>query len=123
MTSSDLCYLGAVEAIAAFKARKLSPVELMDAHLKQIEKYNPQVNAFIRILAEQAIVSAKAAEKHLTTCGPVLPPLHGIPVSIKDSFNIAGLPTTCGSRFYADSRAAHDATANERLAAKATDKR
>lgn len=97
------------------RARKLSPVELMDAHLKQIEKQNPRVNAFIRILAEQASVSAHAAEKHLSTCGPTLPPLHGIPVSIKDSFNVAGLPTTCGSRFYADSHAAHDATAVARL--------
>ena len=97
------------------RARKLSPVELMNAHLKQIEKHNPQVNAFIRILAEQASVSAKAAEKHLSTCGPVLPPLHGVPVTIKDSFNIAGLPTTCGSSFFADSRATHDATAVARL--------
>jgi amidase len=93
------------------RARKLSPVELMDAHLKQIEKQNPRVNAFVRIVAEQARVSAQAAEKSMSSGGPVLPPLHGIPVSIKDSFNVAGLPTTCGSRFFADSHATHDATA------------
>jgi amidase len=93
------------------RARKLSPVELMDAHLKQIEKQNPRVNAFIRIVAEQARVTAQAAEKSMSSGGPVLPPLHGIPVSIKDSFNVAGLPTTCGSRFFADSHATHDATA------------
>ncbi len=97
------------------RARKLSPVELMDAHLKQIEKHNPAVNAFIRVLAEPAREAAKAAEQFLSSNGPVLPPLHGIPVSIKDSFNMAGLPTTCGSRFYADSRPAHDATAVARL--------
>jgi Asp-tRNA(Asn)/Glu-tRNA(Gln) amidotransferase A subunit family amidase len=97
------------------RARKLSPVELMDAHLKQIEKHNPAVNAFIRVLEEPAREAAKAAERFLANNGPVLPPLHGIPVSIKDSFNMAGLPTTCGSRFYADSRTAHDATAVARL--------
>src|SRR5271170_3481286 len=97
------------------RARKLSPVELMDAHLKQIGKHNPQVNAFIRILAEQASVSAKAAEGHLSTCGPVLPPLHGIPVTIKDSFDVAGVPTTCGSTFLRDKNATQDATAVARL--------
>src|ERR1039458_10515586 len=90
------------------RARKLSPVELMDAHLKQIEKQNPAVNAFIRILEEPAREAAKAAEQSLSTVGPVLPVLHGIPVSIKDSFNMAGLPTTCGSRFHADSPPAHE---------------
>jgi Asp-tRNA(Asn)/Glu-tRNA(Gln) amidotransferase A subunit family amidase len=97
------------------RARKLSPVELMDAHLKQIEKQNPAVNAFIRVMEEPAREAANRAEQLLATNGPVLAPLHGIPVSIKDSFNMVGLPTTCGSRFYADSRPAHDATAVARL--------
>jgi amidase len=97
------------------RARKLSPGELMDAHLKQIEKHNPAVNAFVRVLAEPAREAAQNAEKSLATNGPVPPPLHGIPVSIKDSFNMAGLPTTCGSRFLADSRPAHDAAAVARL--------
>ncbi|HLK21338.1 MAG TPA: amidase [Bryobacteraceae bacterium] len=97
------------------RARKLSPVELMDAHLKQIEKHNPQINAFIRILEEPARAAAQAAERALSSAGPILPPLHGIPVSIKDSFNIAGVPTTSGSRFFADSKPARDATGVTRL--------
>jgi Asp-tRNA(Asn)/Glu-tRNA(Gln) amidotransferase A subunit family amidase len=97
------------------RARKLSPVELMDAHLKQIEKHNPSVNAFIRIFEEPARAAAQAAERALSSAGPELPALHGIPVSIKDSFNIAGVPTTCGSRFFAGSRRAHDATGVARL--------
>src|SRR5258708_2254157 len=97
------------------RARKLSPVELMNAHLKQIEALNPKVNAFIRILADQASAAAQEAEKLMGSGGPVLPALHGIPVSIKDSFNMAGLPTTSGSRFFADSIAAQDATAVTRL--------
>ena len=97
------------------RTRKLSPVELMDAHLKQIEKHNPSVNAFIRVFEEPARAAAQAAEHALSSAGPVLPALHGIPVSIKDSFNIAGVPTTCGSRFFADSKPAHDATGVARL--------
>lgn len=97
------------------RARKLSPVELMEAHLKQIEAVNPRVNAFVRILGDDARAQAKAAQEALMTAGPVVPPLHGIPVSIKDSFNIAGLPTTCGSRFFADSKPARDATSVARL--------
>ena len=95
----------------AIRARKLSPVELVDAHLNQIETRNGSVNAFIRILGEQARAQACEAEKQMRAGGPVLPPLHGIPVSIKDSFNVAGLPTTCGSRFFANQRPAQDATA------------
>src|SRR5579863_7482796 len=104
-----------IQMTELIRARKLSPVELMDAHLVQIAKQNPRVNAFIRVLEEPARAAAKAAEQALSSAGPVLPALHGIPVSIKDSFNLAGLPTTCGSRFFADSRAAHDATAVARL--------
>jgi amidase len=106
-----------IQMTELIRARKLSPVELMDAHLRQIEKQNPRVNAFIRVLEEPARAAAKAAEQALSSAGPVLPTLHGIPVSIKDSFNLAGLPTTCGSRFFADSRPAHDATAVARLKA------
>ena len=94
------------------RARKLSPVELVDAHLKHIELENPRLNAFVRILGDEARDAAKKAE---AAKGEALPPLHGIPVTIKDSFDMAGLPTTCGSRFFADSLAAEDATAVARL--------
>lgn len=97
------------------RARKLSPVELIDAHLQQIERQNPRVNAFIRLLGDEARDQAKRAEELLSNGGPSLPPLHGIPVTIKDSFNMTGLPTTSGSRFFADSRPARDATAVARL--------
>ena len=96
------------------RTRKLSPVDLVDAHLKQIEEQNPRLNAFVRILGDEARASAKTAEQSMTK-GDGLPPLHGIPVTIKDSFDMAGWPTTCGSKFFANSRPAHDATAVVRL--------
>ena len=102
------------QMVDAIRARKLSPVELVDAHLAQIEKRNPAINAFVRILADDARKKAKDAERALKANAD-LPPLHGIPVTIKDSFDMAGLPTTVGSRFYANTRAAHDATAVARL--------
>jgi amidase len=99
-----------LEMTKLIRSRKLSPLELVDAHLKQIEQQNPRINAFIRILGDEARETAR----NLKWTDP-LPPLFGIPVTIKDSFEMAGLPTTRGSRFFADSRAARDATAAARL--------
>jgi len=99
-----------LEMAELIRSRKLSPLELVDAHLKQIEQQNPRINAFIHILGDEARETAR----NLKWTEP-LPPLFGIPVTIKDSFEMAGLPTTRGSRFFADSRAAHDATAVARL--------
>ena len=95
------------------RARRLSPVELVEAHLRQIEKHNPNVNAFVRVLGEEALDAAKRAEAVREPRGP----LHGVPVTIKDSFDMDGLPTTCGSRFFAQLRASRDATCVTRFKA------
>ena len=97
---------------AQIRAHRLSPVELVGAHLRQIETHNPKVNAFIRVLGGEAMDAAKRAESSDGTR-----PLHGIPVTIKDSFDMEGLPTTCGSSFFAQHRAARDATSVARLRA------
>lgn len=99
------------QMVEQIRSRKLSPVELVDAHLKQIEKHNPGVNAFVRVLGDEARAAAKAAENDRQSNAP----LRGIPVTIKDSFDMAGLPTTRGSRFFADQLAASDATCVARL--------
>src|ERR1039457_648554 len=97
---------------AQIRAHRLSPVELVGAHLRQIETHNPKVNAFIRVLGGEAMEAAKRAESSDGTR-----PLHGIPVTIKDSFDMEGLPTTCGSSFFVQHRAARDATSVARLRA------
>lgn len=97
------------QMIAKIRARQLSPVELVEAHLRQIETHNPKVNAFIAVLGEEALAAAKRADG----AGP----LHGIPVTIKDSFDMVGLPTTRGSRLFMQHRAARDATSVARLRA------
>ncbi len=94
------------------RARKLSPVELVAAHIRQIEKHNPQVNAFVSIFAEQALAAAKQAESKLPEG-----PLHGIPITIKDSFDLADEPTLCGSQYRLGHRAARDSTAAARFRA------
>ncbi|MDP8980674.1 MAG: amidase [Acidobacteriota bacterium] len=102
------------EMAARIRSRSLSPVELVDAHLQQIERCNPKLNAFVRVLAGEARAQAKIAEEKQMR-GEFDGALHGVPVTIKDSYDMAGLPTTCGSRFFADRIAAGDATAVARL--------
>jgi amidase len=105
-----------VEMAAKVRTRELSPVDLVEAHLAQIEKHNPALNAFVLLLAAEAREQAREAERRLTS-GEPLGPLHGVPVTIKDSFDMAGLPTTCGSLFHRNRRAAQDSTAVRRLRA------
>ena len=96
------------------RERQISPVELVDAHLRQIELHNPHINAFVRVLAEEARQEARRAERAVMR-GDALGLLHGVPVTVKDSFDMAGLPTYCGSRFRLDHRADRDSTAARRF--------
>jgi amidase len=98
------------------RERQISPVELVDAHVRQIARHNPRVNAFVVLLEEQARAAAKRAETAVMR-GDALGLLHGVPVTVKDSFDMAGLPTLCGSKFRVGHRAAEDATSVARLRA------
>ena len=96
--------------------REISPVELVDAHLRQIAARNPALHAFTMIFAEQAMAEARAAEAALARGQPA-GLLGGIPLTVKDSFDVAGFPTHSGSRLRAGHRAAEDAAAVARLRA------
>lgn len=96
--------------------RAISPVELVESHLAQIAAQNPRLNAFVAVMADEARAAARRAESDVMR-GRSLGLLHGVPVTVKDSFDIAGLPTLCGSRFRKGHRAAQDATAVARLRA------
>ena len=98
------------------RTRQISPVELTEAHLKQIEAWQPKINAFVRVLREEARATAKVAESAVMR-GEELGLLHGVPVTVKDSFDMAGLPTWCGSRFRLDHVARKDAAAVARMRA------
>ncbi len=111
---SDLHWLSAAEASRAFAARKLSPVELLDALLQRIEALDPKLHAFIRLDADAARDAARAAEREIAA-GRVRGPLHGVPIGVKDIIDVAGLPTTCHSKILLDNVAQHDAAVIARL--------
>ena len=90
-----------VEASAALRARKLSPVELTRACLDRIERLNPRLNAFITVTAESALQEARAAEQEIARSN-YRGPLHGIPIALKDIVDTAGVRTTAASAVFAD---------------------
>src|SRR5579862_997264 len=98
------------------RERQISPVELVEAHLRHIAAVNPRINAFVTVLEEQARAAAREAETAVIR-GTALGLLHGVPLTIKDSFDVAGVPTLCGSRLRAGHQAAEDASAVARLRA------
>ncbi|TDD74120.1 amidase [Actinomadura rubrisoli] len=89
---------------AAIRARALSPVELADHYLDRVERLDPQVGAYVTVTAEQAREQAKQAERDvLDAADPAaLPPLHGVPVPIKDLNMVNGVRMTFGSDVFAD---------------------
>jgi Asp-tRNA(Asn)/Glu-tRNA(Gln) amidotransferase A subunit family amidase len=108
--------LSLTEMAAELRARRLSPLELFEAHRKQIERVNPTLNAFAAVLADEAHAAARQAAEKLAR-GEPRGPLEGIPVTVKDSFDLEGYPTLCGSRLRLGHRAAADATAVAKLKA------
>jgi aspartyl-tRNA(Asn)/glutamyl-tRNA(Gln) amidotransferase subunit A len=85
------------EVAAAIRGRKLSSVELTRSLLARIERWQPALNAFVRVEADDALAAAKAADRTLARRGPK-GPLHGVPLAHKDMYYSAGLPAGCGSK-------------------------
>ena len=92
---TELHYLSATEAIAFFKTKKLSPVELLQAVIDQAERIEPHINAFSHVYYEDALEQARQAEQRYMN--GTERPLEGIPTAIKSSYAIAGKPTSIGS--------------------------
>ncbi len=99
MDSRDLCFLSANELARRLRARDLSAQEVLEAHLAQIARVNPHVNAVCTLAAAEARAGAKSADQALAA-GETPGPLHGLPVVIKDLAETAGIRTTYGSRVY-----------------------
>lgn len=92
----------------AIRAKQISPLELAQICLQRIEAVNPQVNAFITLTAESALAEARAATDEIGQ-GHYRGPLHGIPLAVKDLFDVRGVATTAGSPLLKDNVAAEDA--------------
>ena len=104
---TDLLFMPATTAAALIRARKLSPVEYVDAVLAAIDREQPRLNAFVTVMHEQARSDASAAEQAVMAGSP-LGPLHGVPIHIKDLVDVAGVRTTHGSAIFADNIATRD---------------
>jgi aspartyl-tRNA(Asn)/glutamyl-tRNA(Gln) amidotransferase subunit A len=108
---TDLRYITIAEAARLIKARRLSPVELVNAKLKLIDSLEPKLDAFITPTAERAVSEARAAEAQIAA-GRYLGPLHGIPFGLKDIFETAGIKTTANSKILLNHVPRRDATAS-----------
>ena len=100
MTDDDLCFLSAHEALARFKDRTLSPVELMRAVIDRCERVNPKLNAFTYTFFERALDKAKTAEARYMKTDGRLRRLEGLPLTVKDDHGVKGHITTHGSRLF-----------------------
>lgn len=116
MITRDLCFRPATELIRLFRARRTSPLEVMEAVLARIDAANPALNAYVTLARESALRAARAATAALKR-GADLPPLHGIPVSIKDLTPTRDIRTTWGSKIYEDYVPQEDALVVQRLRA------
>jgi len=111
---SDLTFLSAVSMAQQIRQKKLSPVELVEAHLTRIQELNPKLNAFVHVAAEGVRRQAQVAETAAGS-GEELGVLHGVPLSIKSSIEVAGLRWEAGTKLRAGIVGQRDAPLVARL--------
>ena len=110
----DMHFKSATGIARLIRERKVSAVEVLEHFLARVAKYNPELNAIIWLDLERARVCARAADASLAG-GEVWGPLHGVPMTIKESYNVAGSPTTWGDPKLKNNVTATSALAVERL--------
>jgi amidase len=111
----DLLFAPATRLLALLRAREISACELVDAHLAQIARVNPGVNAIVTLTADAAREDAAEADRRLARGDPR--PLEGLPITIKDSIEVAGVRCTAGSKLFEHYVPATDAVTVARLRA------
>jgi Asp-tRNA(Asn)/Glu-tRNA(Gln) amidotransferase A subunit family amidase len=115
----DIVYSSLIDMAEGVRARKVSPVELTDAHLSRIRELNPILNAFVTVDSDRARDEAKLAEFALGSSAKSnsIGPLHGVPISIKSSVDVAGLLCECGGVLRKGNVPSEDAPLVKRLRA------
>ena len=113
-TNTDLCFLTLHELASRIQSNDVSPVEVAEAILERIERLNPRLNAYITVMADQALADARAAEGEIAA-GRYRGPLHGVPIGVKDLCATKGVRTTAGSKILADWVPDEDATVIRKL--------
>jgi len=116
MPSADVVALGARAMAEAVRARTASPVELVEGCLTRIRKLDGELRAWAHVDAEGALAIAREREAE-ARASRLRGPLHGVPVGVKDIFDVAGMPTTGGAKAFAHPRPTADAAAVARLRA------
>ena len=114
MDNKSWAFTPAYELARMIKAKEVSPVELVDYFLTRIDALNPSLNAYITVAYDHARAAAKKAEQQIMGGGE-LPPLHGVPVAIKDTEYTKGIRTTGGSLAYRDFVPDEDGVTAERM--------
>src|SRR5579862_4866261 len=110
----EICFLTATELVRRMRRKELSAREVLDAHLRQIERVNPQVNAIVTLVADQAIETARKADEAQAR-GAALGALHGLPIAHKDLVETKGIRTTFGSPIFKDNVPTENAILVERI--------
>jgi Asp-tRNA(Asn)/Glu-tRNA(Gln) amidotransferase A subunit family amidase len=111
---SELIFNSATKLAEMIRSKQVSPVEVIEAHIRRIKEVNPKLNAFVTTTFDSARKEARAAELKITS-GESVGPLHGVPVSIKDTFETAGVRTVAGSRLLENNVPDRDAPVVARL--------
>ena len=96
MERADIPFLSAAELSRLIQNKEVSPVDAVEAYLERIEQVDGKLNSYITVSREEAIETARQAERSITQ-GNYIGPMHGIPIAIKDQFDTKGILTTCGS--------------------------
>lgn len=115
MITTDLHYISATEALSLFRARKLSPVELLQAVIDRAEQVEPKINAFAEKRYEEALEQARVAEARYAVGGQPPRDLEGVPVAVKEEAPIKGQKNTFGCLPLRDAVADHTAVFVQRI--------
>ena len=111
---SELAFLSATTLAAKIRNKELGCEEIMRHYLDRVDRYNPSLNALVVDIREQALEQARAADKAVAK-GEDLGPLHGVPMTLKESYNLTGTPTTWGNPDWKDNIAGEDAESVKKL--------
>lgn len=114
MIDRELAFAPATELLGLIAGKQISPVELTELYFRRIDDLNPKLNAYLLLAREEAMESARAAEEAVVR-GDKLGPLHGLPISIKDTEPTKGYRTTVGSLVFKDRIPEEDAAVVERV--------
>ena len=109
-----MIYENAHSLISKIKNKEASCVEILDAFLKRVEEVNPKINAVVALDAERALEKAKKADEQIFK-GEKLGPLHGLPMTIKDAFEVEGIVSTGGNPQWQENIPKRNAEAVQRL--------